>query len=281
MPKSIAQSKYIPKIVGMGLNTVGLVAPQKAAEIALDIFCTPRSGRIQSYQKKFLKKFESRVLDFNGTPIMTYDNGKPGKKILLCHGWESNSFRWRKLYRALQETDLNIIMMDAPAHGDTGGDKFQALLYAQMIDVVSDHYKPQTIIGHSVGGYSTIYYMSQKNPKFVEDLIILASPDRLLDITGRYFDMIGLKNRVGKRYYELIKQRFGKEITFYNASDFARNIEAEGLIIHDEEDSVNLYYEAEAIHSKWKGSKLVTTRGLGHSLQDTLVYDTISEVLMS
>ena len=281
MPRSIAQSKYLPKIVGMSLNTMGLLAPKKAAEIALDIFCTPRQGKIESYQKKFLKKFDSKVLDYNGIPIMTYDNRKKGKKILLCHGWESNSFRWRKLYRALQETDLNIIMMDAPAHGGTGGDKFQALLYAQMIDVVSRHYKPETIIGHSVGGYSTIYYTAQHRPDFVKDLIILASPDRLMDITSRYFNIIGLNKRVGKRYYKLIKKRFGEDITHYNASDFARNIEVEGLIIHDTEDTVNLFYEAEAIHSKWSKSKLVSTKGLGHSLQDESVYEMISTTVNS
>ena len=97
--------KYFPKLVGVGLNTMGLVAPRKAAEVALDIFCTPRKGKIQSYQKKFLKKFKQVTLDFNGIPVITYDNGKSGKKVLLCHGWESNSFLWRKIYRALKYSD--------------------------------------------------------------------------------------------------------------------------------------------------------------------------------
>ena len=271
---------YFPKLVGFGLNTIGLVAPRKAAEVALDIFCTPRKGRIQSYQKKFLKKFNQITLDYKGIPVTTYDNGKSGKKVLLCHGWESNSFRWRKLYRALKDTELNIIMMDAPAHGGSGNDKFQALLYGQMIDVVANHYKPNTILGHSVGGYSSIYYVSQYKPQFVRNLVILASPDRLVDITNRYFNMIGLGDRVGKRYHSLIKERFGEEITYYNASDFAKDIEAEGLIIHDKEDDVNLFYEAESIHSKWKKSRLVHTIGLGHSLQSEEVYQTIAASIL-
>lgn len=271
--------KYFPKFVGLGLNTIGLVAPRKAAEVALDIFCTPRRGRIQSYQKKFLKKFKHVTLDYNGIPVTTYDNGKSGKKVLLCHGWESNSFRWRKLYRALKDTDINIIMMDAPAHGASGGDKFQALLYGQMIDVVANHYKPHTILGHSVGGYSTIYYVSQYKPQFIRNLVIMASPDRLVDITSRYFKMIGLADRVGRQYHILIKERFGKEITYYNAADFAEDIEADGIIIHDKDDDVNLYYEAESIHSKWKNSRLIHTRGLGHSLQSEEVFKTIAASL--
>ena len=106
--------KYIPKLIGGVINTIGIVAPQKATGIALDIFRTPRKGRVQSYQKKFLKKFDSKILTYDGMDVATYDNKKTGKKVLLCHGWESNSFRWRKLYREMAKSDLNIIMVDAP-----------------------------------------------------------------------------------------------------------------------------------------------------------------------
>jgi len=280
MNREALKKKILLKSVGMGLNTLGVVAPKKAAEVALDIFCSPRKGQIQSYQEKFLKKFKQKVLDYKGMPVMTYDNGKTGKKVLLCHGWESNSFRWRKLYRALKDTDLNIIMMDAPAHGASGSDRFQALLYGQMIDVVARYYQPNTILGHSVGGYSTLYYMSEYTPGFVEDLVILASPDRLEDITQRYFNMIGLGNRVGEQYYGLIEERFGREITHYNASDYASGIDVGGLIIHDKEDDVNLFYEAEAIHSQWDNSRLVPTNGLGHSLQGEEVFRTIHSALV-
>lgn len=279
MTKDESIKKYLPKLVGFGLNALGIIAPRRSAEIALDIFCSTRKGRIQSYQKKFLKKFKSVPLENSGMSIMTYDNGKSGKKVLLCHGWESNSFRWRKLYRSLQDSDLNIIMMDAPAHGASGSNKFQALLYGDMIDIVSQYYQPDIILGHSVGGFSTIYYVSHYKPDFVKKLIILASPDRLIDITQRYFSMIGLGSRVGKRYFNIIKEKFGNDITTYNASDYAAEIGIEGLIIHDKEDDVNLFYEAESIHSKWRNSTLMHTQGLGHSLQDDSVYKAIASAV--
>lgn len=279
MTRKELYNKYFPKLVGFGLNTLGVVAPRKSAKVALDIFCSPRKGGIQSHQKKFLKKFKQLPLEYNGMTVMTYDNKKSGKKVLLCHGWESNSFRWRKLYRALKDTDLNIIMMDAPAHGASGSNTFNALLYGRMIDVVANHYQPEAILGHSVGGYSTIYYVSQYQPEFVKNLIIMASPDRLVDITNRYFKMIGLSNRVGKRYYSLIKENFGQEIYQYNAADYASTLNVGGVIIHDKEDDVNLFYEAESIHSKWKNSTLIHTRGFGHSLQDETVFDKITLAL--
>ena len=48
-----------------------------------------------------------------------------GKKetILLAHGWESNSFRWKDLIVKLDTAlDYNVIALDAPAHGRSSGE---------------------------------------------------------------------------------------------------------------------------------------------------------------
>ena len=264
--------KYLPKVIGGGINVIGLFASQKAVSIALDIFRTPRGGRVQSYQKKFLKKFERVELSFDNKCIATYDNGKPGRKILLCHGWESNSYRWRKLYKELNKTDHNVILMDAPAHGESGSDRFDGKIYAGFISAALDHYQPEVLIGHSVGAYSVLYAMSEYKPSSVHKLVILASADKLTDISERYFNMIGLSPRLRGKYLEEVESMFGHPANYYSAADFAKNIDADGIIIHDKEDTVNLFYEAEAIHNSWPSSKLISTTGFGHSLQDESVY---------
>ena len=269
--------KYMPRIIGKGINTIGLIAPQKAVAIALDIFRTPRKGRVQSYQKKFLKKFNRVELSFDHMSVATYDNGKSGRKILLCHGWESNSYRWRKLYKELNKTDYNVIFIDAPAHGGSGSEKFDGKIYAGFIGAAFDHYKPDILIGHSVGAYSAIYAMSEYKPLSIQKVVILASPDKFIDISERYFNMIGLSGRLRKRYFEKVESMFGLPANYYNASDFAKNIAVEGIIIHDKEDTVNLFYEAEAIHSSWPNSKLISTSGFGHSLQDESVYKLVMD----
>ncbi len=272
--------KYIPKIIGSGINTVGLVAPDKAVSIALDIFRTPRKGRVESYQRKFLKKFKYVELSFDNMPVATYDNGKSGQKILLCHGWESNSYRWRKLYRELNKQNYNIILLDAPAHGASGSDRFDGKIYGGFINAAFEHYQPEVLIGHSVGAYSAIYAMSIYKPASIRKVVILASPDKFMDISDRYFNMIGLSSKLRKKYYTKVESMFGKPANYYNAADFAKDIKVEGIIIHDKDDTVNLYYEAEAIHKSWPKSKLISTSGLGHSLQDESVYDLVLDYVM-
>ena len=266
------KKKYVPKMIGTGINAVGVVDPDKAVSIALDIFRTPRKGRVESYQKKFLKKFKPVELSFDDMPVATYDNGKSGQKVLLCHGWESNSYRWRKLYRELNKKDYNIILIDAPAHGASGSDKFDGKIYAGFINAALEHYNPEVLIGHSVGAYSAIYAMSEYKPKSIQKVVILASPDKFMDISDRYFNMIGLSHRLRGKYFKKVESMFGMPASYYNAANFAEDIDVEGIIIHDKDDTVNLYYEAEAIHMSWPQSKLISTSGLGHSLQDESVY---------
>jgi len=273
------KKRYIPKAVGAGLNTMGVVAPGKAVSIALDIFRSPRKGRIQSNQKKFLKKFEYRELDFEGMKVATYDDNRPGKKVLLCHGWESNSSRWRKLYREFKKTNLNIIMIDAPAHGASGSDRFDGAIYAGFINAAVEYYQPSAIVGHSVGAYSVIYAIHKYQPSKVNQLVIMASPDKLVDISERYFNIIGLSSRLRIKYFEAMDDLFGFSANTFNAADFAKSIQVPALIIHDKNDDINLFHEGESINNAWSDSQLIATSGLGHSLQDKSVYSTIIDYL--
>jgi len=165
--------------------------------------------------------------------------------------------------------------MDAPAHGASGSDKFDGKIYAGFINAALDHFLPEILIGHSVGAYSAIYAMSQYKPKSIRKVVILASPDKFMDISDRYFNMIGLSPRLREKYFTKVETMFGMPASYYNAADFAEDIDVEGIIIHDKDDAVNLYYEAEAIHKSWPKSKLISTSGLGHSLQDDSVYNLV------
>lgn len=269
----------LPKIIGFTLNVLSLILPKKAAQKAFDLFVTPRKGRVKSHQNDFLSNFKKQVISSDDGDVMTYDDGRSGIGILLCHGWESNSSRWKKLYTYLSNVNCNIIMMDAPAHGNTSGMKFDALKYVNMMDSVCGMYKPKIIISHSVGGYSSLIFAADRKPKSLEHLIVLAPADKLVDITNRYFDMMSYWPRLRKYYDALIKTKFGEDISYYSASKFAKSLQISGLIIHDKEDNVNLFYESEAIHESWAASQFIPTIGFGHSLQNEEVYSHISHYI--
>jgi pimeloyl-ACP methyl ester carboxylesterase len=273
------KSKYLPKIIGSGINGLGLVHSGKAVDIALDLFRSPKKGRVEPYQNKFLNKFARKKLEFEGMTVSTYDDRRPGKSILLCHGWESNSYRWRMLYKLLAGNNYNVILLDAPAHGASGSSKFDGELYAGFINTALEFYSPEIIIGHSVGAYSAIYALYKYDTPSLKKAVILASPDKLTDISERYFNMIGLSERLRIKYIDRLETMFGWPADYFNASDFSKQIDVPAIIIHDKQDTINLYYEAEEINKSWDNSRLISTEGLGHSLQDESVYRLILDYI--
>lgn len=274
-------TKYGPKAVGLGLNIYAWPMPKAAASKALDIFCTPRGGRVKSHQKKFLKKWSLKKLPYGDLGIATYHYAGTGPRVLLCHGWESNTFRWRKLFKHLVAADYDIVAMDGPAHGQTGGDRFTAVKYAEMMETVCTHYQPAAICGHSVGGMATIFYLYSSKAEHVQKAIILAAPDRLQDITTNYFNIIGGSRRLRKYYEAMIEERFGNKTEYFSGASFASTLDIPALIVHDRKDTINQYEEGLRIHEAWAGSELLSTEGLNHSLQGEVVYKKVIESLAS
>jgi len=279
--KKWMQSK-LPKIVGFGINTIGLIAPSYAAKKALDIFCTPRGGKIKHYHKSFLDTIPQRKLNIDELDIQTYYiDKKASKTVLLVHGWESNMARWKRLIKHLKDENINIVGLDGPAHGASGSDKFNGLLYAKMINTVVEEYQPQIIIGHSIGAFSCAAFMHIYGQKSIKDFIILASPNSMTDITNKYFEIIGLSQKVANRYYDCFTKWFAHPIPYYATSNFLANSAVKGILIHDEGDEINPYFNATQIMQQWKNADLITTQGLGHSLQSKDVFNKIKSYIKS
>jgi len=272
--------KYIPKLVGFGLNSWALIQPDASAVKAFNIFCTPRKGRVQSWQKKFLKKFKLENIHFDDLEISAayYVYGDGPKTILLCHGWESNSFRWRKLFKYLKDLDYKIVMVDGPGHGATTGNKFNALLYTRIINGVAEVFNPEIIIGHSIGGYASLLYTANYQPSFIKKIVILASPNKLSDITTTYFNILGLSKKMQRHYYKFFNKHFGN-IEDYSAENFVEKIKQPGIIIHDRNDKINGFEDGAAIAESWKGGQLYEVEGLDHSLQGKEVFEKVVEYI--
>ena len=95
-------NKAVPKTVGALLNASSLISSKYAAAKALALFATPRKGDINEKQASFLNSAKKEQLDYNGNAIMTYQWNGHNKTVLLSHGWESNTSRWKTLIKLLQ-----------------------------------------------------------------------------------------------------------------------------------------------------------------------------------
>lgn len=268
-------------LTGTFINGLGFFSKKQAASLALRLFTTPMKGFVKKEQEEFLGSAFQEEFEYNDIAIITYRWPGNGKTIVLAHGWESNSARWQNLINQLRKKNYNIIALDAPAHGNSGSKRFNAVLYSEFINIVVQRFKPETVIAHSVGGMATMLAFEKNQYSSIKKLVLLGSPSEFKEILDRYVKMLRINKSVAKQLELTIQKRFNKLPVEFSTAKSSRSISAESLIIHDEDDAVIPYSDALKIKKNLKNSKLITTQNMGHSLNNHEVYRYVEEFLTS
>ncbi|MBT8180618.1 MAG: alpha/beta hydrolase, partial [Eudoraea sp.] len=196
-------------------------------------------------------------------------------------GWESNSFRWRNLIRFLSDANFAIVAFDAPAHGNSAGGIFNVPLYAECTQHIVKHFNPSYIIGHSVGGMTAVYHQYIYPQNAIQKIVTIGAPSEFYELMEHYQNIVGFNKRVLAAIDDYIQKHFGYGIQDFSSSKFVRKIQIEGLLVHDIEDPITPYHNSEKVHTNWKNSKLISTRGLGHSMHQDKVNRQIIDFLKS
>ena len=272
-------NSFLPKIIGVILNSIGIFNSQLASRLAIQVFSKPRKGKVTTNANLFLDTAKKSTLYYNDFNIQIYQWKGPKETILLVHGWESNSSRWRNEIKKLIKEGYDIIALDAPAHGGSGSNFFNAILYSEFINVVSQKFKPTVFIGHSVGAMSIIFFLHKKTYSDSNKIVLLGAPSTFTGIIERYKKMMGYSKKVGNGIDRYIKLTFGYPASYYSTANFIKNIDSHGLIFHDKRDPIIPYKDAIEIDLQFKNARLIPTKGLGHALKDNYISDEIIKFL--
>jgi len=266
--------KLLTKGFGFYINSLHYLNAKFAANTAYTLFSVPREGVLKALPT-FLGSSNMQKLRYNQHNIQTYEWYGTNETILLIHGWESNANRWQGVIQHLKDKDYRIIALDAPGQGLSDGKELNAVLYSQFLNVVSNHFKPDILIGHSLGGMTMFYYMSTFKPNFVKKIISLGAPNRFLRITENYRNLISLTHKSYQGFLKEFTKRFSIDPAEFNSSSFVEQIKIPIGMIHDEEDKIVPYSDALEIIEKHPTIPLYTTHDLGHSLYSTTVNEQI------
>ena len=272
-------NSLLPKIIGAILNSIGIFNSKLASRLALLVFSKPRKGKLSTNAHLFLDTAIKSTMYYLDLNIQIYQWKGPKETILLVHGWESNSSRWRNKIEKFHKEGYNIIAIDAPAHGGSGSDSFDAILYSEFINVVSQKFKPTVFIGHSVGAMSIIFFLHKKTYSDSNKIVLLGAPSTFTGIIERYKKMMGYSKKVGNGIDRYIKLTFGYPASYYSTANFIKNIDSHGLIFHDKRDPIIPYKDAIEIDLQFKNARLIPTKGLGHALKDNYISDEIIKFL--
>ena len=271
--------KIIAKSIGKYLNLLSLIAPSYTAKKTLEIFAKVRKGKIDK-DKKFpiLEEGKQNRFHCNGHEIQRYHWKGSGKKVLLLHGWESNTHRWRNLIRSLKTIDFDIHAIDAPAHGYSSGTYHYLTNYAAAATKMIEEYDIEIIVGHSMGGMAMLFAKSIKPLKTVKQLVSIGAPTDFSLIVAGYQNTIGFNKRVYRLLDQLIEKEIKVGIKQFSTSKFTYENLGELLILHDRLDPTIPLWQAERIQ-KNVGGELFITEGFGHSMHQKEVCQKIMEFL--
>lgn len=258
----------IMKVIGQYLNVLAIIAPQRAGRLSLAIFCKPFRIKISSKQSAFFATAKRFTVTHNNETIAAYSWGNGEKKVLMLHGWQSHTYRWKPYVEQLIQQGFSVYAFDAPGHGLSTGNFLSVPLYSEVIEKVMLHIgKIDAIVSHSIGGFSTLYTL-HRNPFLRTDkVIVMAAPGE----ASEFFDFYKKSLSLTQRSIDLTAQRFEELFhhtpQFFSSSKFASTLTSQGLIIHDELDDETSVEHATRVHQHWASSKLLITKGLGHNLK--------------
>jgi esterase/lipase len=266
------------------LNGTARMSRRQAGKIGYYLLTKPRRFPEDPSNERFLSEADQSTVRFNGTNIHCYHWPGKGPTVFLLHGWESYTGRWYELFDPLVKAGYNIYAIDAPAHGRSGGKRFNVFLYCQAIDAYLDHlgFVPDYWVGHSGGGMAAIYYASQADfahePKYI---ISMAVPGELENFVDKFCEIVGANDRVKYGIDYQFQRKLDRSFADINFKEFVKGLKVPGLVIHDEEDDVAPIAGARSMHQNWENSRLATTKGCGHSLTGPLVPAIVIEYIRS
>lgn len=261
--------KITPLIIGKFIQFKAFITPKKAIEQAFNIFCTPRKGQAKEKHQEFFDTAIEEKFSTNNHQIQTYHWEGKGKTIVLLHGWESNSFRWKSLVELLQKENYNIIAIDAPAQGNSSGKYLNVPLYTACANDVIKAHNPSILIGHSLGGMTAIYHQFKYTNPSIEKIVALGPPSELSFFMKSFQITLGLSDKFMSKMENYLNERFGFYSKQFSISEFAKSIKKEGLLILEKRDKLAPYKYSKRIADNWTNCELYTVENVGHSLQSS------------
>jgi esterase/lipase len=271
---------YIIKSIGLYINFLSFVLPKKATQLAHGYFSEPRKGKLTPDNlPKILQESHSQTLQYEDNSIQTYTWKGNETVILLIHGWESNSSRWKKMLPYLKKSGSTIIAIDGPGQGLSSGKEFTVIKFAEFIDVAVKKYQPHYIIGHSMGGKASLYYQYKYQNPAIQKMVILGAPSDFTIIFNNFITLLSLNNKVTKALENQYTALLNHNLDQFTGQLFASKLDVKGLLAHDIDDTVVLFEEGKKIANSWKNVQFIETKGLGHSLHDDDLYKKVSQFL--
>lgn len=264
-------------------KAIELVSPAKAAEAAFELFCTPYSRQRKYAVPMVFEQAEKLSFIIKNLKISGF-RWKPeapnGSKILICHGFDSSSYRFERYINPLLNSGFEVLAFDAPAHGVSAGKTINALLYSEVIlEIISAFGPADAIIAHSFGGIAAALAIEKLKNNPVKKLVLAAPATETTRSLNDFCRYLSISDKLKKGLERLIVQVGGQPASWFSVARIIQAITIPVIWIHDKKDKITPYEDMEFLTKlNLPHVRFIITDGLGHSLyrDDNVAADIIT-----
>lgn len=248
------------------LNMIAVLSKRKAAESAFRLFCTPLR-KVKVKTPVVFNRGEKLQFSFDGHKIKGMRWNHPGKKkALIIHGFESSSKNFDRYVSALLKKDYEVLIFDAPAHGESTGKRITLPLYRDTLKKIHEMYGPiNAYIGHSFGGAVLSHFLETIPHDNTLKVVFIAPATETVTSIDTFFKFLHLGDDVRKEFDKLIFDKSGFYAEHFSMRRAMNNVRAQILWFHDEDDELTPIGDALKVRDdNHSNISFRISQGLGH-----------------
>lgn len=278
-----ATSAFYQASPGIRLFRVALAAAQRlwpalAVRAACRLFLTPLPPRWLQRAKAWDAGWRIEAWPFENAGVTVYSQAAAphGEVVLLVHGWAGHAGQMLALAQSLSDQGMRPVILEMPAHGRSPGSASTLPQFTRAIDYVTARlrqqgHKVRGIVAHSLGATAAAYAASRGLG--VERLVLIAPAASPPEYTRLFAHVFGLSEVTRASMQRRIEAREGILMPQFEPDAVGPRISVATLVVHDREDSINVFADGMAYAHAIRGAELLPTQGLGHRklLKDAVV----------
>lgn len=268
------------KMMGRGINLVGLVSPRLAGHLAFSLFTRTRNPEPQTAKEKQLfaesaprmSQARRETVEIDGRPVAVHVfppiGPGNGRRLMFTHGWGSRIALTQGLVTGLREAGFSVHAIDLPGHGDSPGTSLHAGRAIATLSAVWDRHGPfDAMIGHSFGGFMTVlaaHGALDGRALSPPRIVIVAAPADVRRVL-RYFSRgLGLSDRASAALTRQLERATGRPAEASFAPQYLAASGIPTLVLHAPEDKEVGADAARAYAEAGPHVTLTWLDGLGH-----------------
>ncbi|MFI9509723.1 alpha/beta fold hydrolase [Nocardia sp. NPDC052566] len=213
--------------------------------------------------KDFLNRCQSHTVEVGGKFFKYYQSGS-GPTVLLVHGIRSNLGSMAAIADSLLESNYQVVLFDAPAHGEALGTSTDPIEVREVIRAIAAQFPElRAVVGHSLGAMWSVgaWHHGLRARAFVA----ISAPASMRFIVDKMADFYPMADGQLEELRAEIEHRLGAQVwSEFSPSEVAAEIDVPGLIVHGAKDDYVTPDNAEVIHASWPGSSVELIDGADH-----------------